>query len=140
MGVESSCWPTPLSVSSPSGSSGASARLPAAPPATEEEKLLLGLRRMKNYTIFERSAAVSAANGIFRTDRRLEIMDVSAGLKHVISTRGSPSRSGRPRSGRHENLRMSAAEYVLDGTTSIQEMVKSRLRNNGAEQKHEDVS
>jgi type IV pilus assembly protein PilB len=95
-------------------------------PATEEEKLLLGLPANENYTIFEPvGCGFCGESGYFGRIGVYEIMDVSAGLKHVISTRGSTEqiRETAIREGM-KTLRMSAAEYVLAGTTSIQEMVK----------------
>jgi type IV pilus assembly protein PilB len=95
-------------------------------PATEEEKRLLGLAPEEKYTIYDPvGCSFCGDTGYFGRIGVYEIMDVSSNLKHVISTRGSTEqiRETAIREGM-KTLRMSAAEYVLDGTTSIPEMVK----------------
>jgi type IV pilus assembly protein PilB len=95
-------------------------------PATEEEKRLLGVPVEEECTIYEPcGCSFCGDTGYFGRIGVYEIMDVSPNLKHVISTRGSTEliRETAIRGGM-KTLRMSAAEYVLDGTTSIPEMVK----------------
>lgn len=95
-------------------------------PATEEEKLILGVPADKEYTVYDPvGCPLCGDTGYYGRTGVYEIMNISPKLKHVISSKGSTEqiKAAALEEGMH-TLRMSAAEYVLDGTTTISEMVK----------------
>ena len=95
-------------------------------PATEEEKLILGVPADKEYTVYDPvGCPLCGDTGYYGRTGVYEIMNISPKLKHVISSKGSTEqiKAAALEEGMH-TLRMSAAEYVLDGTTTISEMVR----------------
>jgi type IV pilus assembly protein PilB len=94
--------------------------------ATEEEKLLLGVPTDREYTIYDPvGCSYCADTGYYGRIGVYEIMEISPQLKRVITSRGSTEliKETALQEGM-KTLHMSAAEYVLDGITSISEMVK----------------
>jgi type IV pilus assembly protein PilB len=94
--------------------------------ATEEEKLLLGVPTDREYTIYDPvGCSYCADTGYYGRIGVYEIMEISPQLKRVITNRGSTEliKETALQEGM-KTLHMSAAEYVLDGITSISEMVK----------------
>lgn len=95
-------------------------------PATDEEKHILGVPPDKDYTVYDAAGcSLCGETGYYGRIGVYEIMEISQKLKRVISSRGSTDliKQTALSEGMH-TLHMSAAEYVLDGTTTIQEMVK----------------
>lgn len=95
-------------------------------PATEDEKIMLGVPVDKEYLIYESvGCSLCGETGYYGRIGVYEIMEISPKLRHAISTRGSTEaiKETALSEGMH-TLHMSAAEYVLDGITTISEMVK----------------
>ncbi|MEG1632963.1 MAG: ATPase, T2SS/T4P/T4SS family [Oscillospiraceae bacterium] len=94
--------------------------------ATDEEKLILGVPLSENRTIYDACGChLCGDTGYYGRIGVYEIMEISPKLKHVISLKGSTEsiKEAALSEGMH-TLHMSAAEYVLDGITTISEMVK----------------
>ncbi|MEA4895317.1 MAG: ATPase, T2SS/T4P/T4SS family [Oscillospiraceae bacterium] len=94
--------------------------------ASPEENLMLGRRYDDNITIYEpMGCPMCEETGYFGRIGVYEIMEISQSLKRIISTKGSTGaiQSEAIVEGM-KTLHSSAAEYVLDGTTSIAEMMK----------------
>ncbi|NCB51799.1 MAG: type II secretion system protein GspE [Clostridia bacterium] len=95
-------------------------------PATEDEKIILGIPLDKEALIYESvGCSLCGETGYYGRIGVYEIMEISPKLRHVISTRGSTEliKETALSEGMH-TLHISAAEYVLDGITTISEMVK----------------
>lgn len=95
-------------------------------PATEEEKILLGVPVDQDYTIYDHAGCpLCSETGYYGRIGVYEIMEITPALKHVITKRGSTEeiREIAMREGM-STLRMCAAQYVRSGTTTIEEMLK----------------
>jgi len=95
-------------------------------PATEEEKLLLGVPKDGEFTVYDPvGCSYCGESGYYGRIGVYEIMEMSPQLKRVITARGSTEliKETAMQEGM-KTLHMSAAEYVLEGVTSISEMVK----------------
>ena len=95
-------------------------------PATDQEKSLLGCDPSLPLTIYAPNGChMCGDTGYYGRIGVYEIMEITPALKRLISTKGTTEelREQAIRDGTH-TLRMSASEYVVDGTTSVSEMVK----------------
>lgn len=95
-------------------------------PATEHEKTLLGLAPNMPLMIYAPAGCqLCGETGYYGRIGVYEIMEVTPALKRIIAAKGTTEqiREQAIKDGMH-TLRMSASEYVIDGTTSISEMVK----------------
>jgi len=94
--------------------------------ATADEKELMGCNMEEDVTIYEPCGCSKCENTGYKGRIGVyEIMKMSPRLKTIISKRQGADaiREQALREGMY-TLRMSATEYVLDGTTSFEEMVK----------------
>ena len=94
--------------------------------ATDQEKVLLGVDPNLPITIYAPAGCpMCGETGYYGRIGVYEIMEITPPLKRIVATKGTTEqiREQAIRDGMH-TLRMSASEYVLDGTTSISEMVK----------------
>lgn len=97
-----------------------------ARPATEEEKHILGVPTDEERTVYDPvGCPLCGDTGYYGRIGVYEIMEITPKLRHIISTHGTTEdiRDAALSEGMH-TLRMSAAEYVLDGTTSLPEMLR----------------
>ena len=94
--------------------------------ANEEEKEIMGLKEDQDYEIYEPCGCFQCDNmgdkgriGVY------EIMEMSPALRHVISKNGDAEeiKDIAIKEGMN-TLRMSATQLVLDGITSVNEMMK----------------
>lgn len=95
-------------------------------PATEEEKEFMQQDINKNITIYEPCGCPKCDNTGYKGRIGVyEIMRMTPALKHIISKReGADALKEQAMKEGMRTLRMSGSEYVLDGTTSIAEVVK----------------
>ena len=94
--------------------------------ATEDEKRLLRVPPEQEITLCDPCGCpLCGGTGYYGRIGVYEIMEITPRLKHVISTQGSTEeiQAAALAEGMH-TLRMSASEYVLDGTTTVREMLK----------------
>ncbi len=101
--------------------------------ATHEECQILGVDNTTPHIIYEPRIAAHGENRCTKCDGMgyrgrigvYEIMEMTPNLKNIISRGGNADdiKKAALSEGMH-TLRMSAAEYVLDGTTSYSEMMK----------------
>ena len=94
--------------------------------ATRDEKEFMGLKEEENVTIYEPCGCSKCDNTGFKGRIGVyEIMQITPKLKTIISKRKGADilKEEALKEGMH-TLRMSATDYVLDGTTSFSEMVK----------------
>ena len=94
--------------------------------ATKDEKEFMGLKEEENVTIYEPCGCSKCDNTGFKGRIGVyEIMQITPKLKTIISKREGADilKEEALKEGMH-TLRMSATDYVLDGTTSFSEMVK----------------
>lgn len=94
--------------------------------ATAEQKELLCVPESENLMIYEPCGCPKCDNtGYHGRIGVYEIMEMTPGLKTIISKEGGAEdiKEQALKEGMH-TLRMSATQYVLDGTTSINEMMK----------------
>lgn len=97
-----------------------------ARPATLQEKRMLGKERSDDITVYEPGGCpMCAETGYFGRIGVYEIMEITPDLKRIIAAKGSTGviQSTAISEGMN-TLHMSAAKYVLDGTTSISEMLR----------------
>ena len=95
-------------------------------PATDDEKRILGVPLDEERTIYDSCGCpLCAETGYYGRIGVYEIMEISSKLKHVIATRGSTGliKETALEEGT-QTLHMTAAEYVLEGITTIPEMLK----------------
>lgn len=95
-------------------------------PATMSEKMLLGLEPDNEVSVYEATGChLCGDTGYYGRIGVYEIMSVTNELKRVISAKGTTEQLKEIaiREGMH-TLRMSAGEYVLDGITTVSEMMK----------------
>ena len=94
--------------------------------ASEEEKEFMGCNPEKQITIYDSCGCNQCDNtGYIGRIGVYEIMQVTPKLKNIISKRmgADAIKEQALKEGMH-TLRMSATEYVLDGTTSYEEMMR----------------
>lgn len=94
--------------------------------ATEKEKRLLHVDPEKELTIYEPCGCPKCADtGYFGRIGVYEIMEISQEMKRIISREDGTEaiKNQALKEGMH-TLRMSAAEYVLDGITTVSEMLR----------------
>lgn len=94
--------------------------------ATEEEKELMGCDPAKDVEIFEPGGCIQCDQMGYKGRIGVyEILQMSPSLKRIISRGGDADeiKDQAMKEGMH-TLKMSAAEYVLTGVTSIHEMMK----------------
>ena len=97
-----------------------------ARPATEKEKQLLHIDPDQNITLYDKVGCPHCADTGYRGRIGVyEIMEVTPALKRVISRMdGTEAIKKQALADGMHTLRMSAAEYVLDGTTTLSEMLR----------------
>lgn len=94
--------------------------------ATEQEKELLNAPLNEPLTIYTPTGcSLCGETGYYGRIGVYEIMEITPALRRIIADRGTTEQIKEQaiREGMH-TLRMSASEYVIDGITSISEMVK----------------
>lgn len=97
-----------------------------ARPATLHEKRLLGKERSDDVVVYEPvGCAMCSETGYFGRIGVYEVMEISPNLKRIISAKGSTGviQSTAVSEGM-STLHMSAAKYVLEGITSVSEMLR----------------
>lgn len=94
-------------------------------PATEEEKLLLDVPADQDCTVYDHGGCpLCSETGYYGRIGVYEIMEITPGLRHAITSKRSTEEIRRiALQEGMSTLRMSAAKYVLDGTTTIEEMM-----------------
>lgn len=94
--------------------------------ATEVEKKLLHIDPEESLTIYEPCGCSKCGDtGYFDRIGVYEIMEISPAMKRIISRNdGTEAIKKQAMADGMHTLRMSAAEYVIDGTTSISEMLR----------------
>jgi type IV pilus assembly protein PilB len=95
-------------------------------PATESEKAVLGIPQTEELTLYEPGGCpLCGETGYFGRVGVYEIMDISPAIRRIISARGTTEelRDAAAAEGMH-TLRRSASEYVIEGITTINEMLK----------------
>ena len=97
-----------------------------ARPATDKEKQLLHIDPDQDVTLYDKVGCPHCADTGYRGRIGVyEIMEVTPALKRVISRMdGTEAIKNQALADGMHTLRMSAAEYVLDGTTTISEMLR----------------
>ena len=101
-------------------------RCRVAQKATAEEKILLGKKPTDDVTIYKaKGCPLCGKSGYHGRIGVYEMITMSPEIRKIVTDRGSTEDIKRVaiEQGTH-TLRMSAAEYVLDGTTTIEEMMK----------------
>ena len=94
--------------------------------ANEEEKEIMGLKEDQDYEIYEPCGCFQCDNMGYKGRIGVyEIMEMSPALRHVISKNGDAEeiKDIAIKEGMN-TLRMSATQLVLDGITSVNEMMK----------------
>lgn len=103
--------------------------------ADEDEKKLLGVKPEESVTIYK-PCGCEHCSGIGYKGRIgvYEIMTITPAIRRVISHRGSAEeiKEVALKEGMH-TLRMSASRMVMDGTTSLSEMIKVSFENDAAD-------
>lgn len=94
--------------------------------ATDTEKKLMHIDTEEDVTIYEPCGCPKCAEtGYYGRIGVYEIMEISPEMKRIISgMEGTEAIKNQALKDGMHTLRMSAAEYVLDGTTSISEMLR----------------
>ncbi len=94
--------------------------------ATDTEKKLMHIDTEEDITIYEPCGCPKCAEtGYYGRIGVYEIMEISPEMKRIISgMEGTEAIKNQALKDGMHTLRMSAAEYVLDGTTSISEMLR----------------
>lgn len=98
----------------------------AAVQATAEQKQMMGVSAAQELTIYEHRGCPQCAETGFKGRIGVyEIMKMTPDLKRVISKReGAERLKEQAMKEGMRTLRMSAAEYVIDGTTEFSEMLR----------------
>lgn len=94
--------------------------------ATPEEKELLGVKTPGEATVYEPVGCLMCGEtGYYGRIGVYEIMEISPELKRIVAARGTTEqlKEAAVKTGMI-TLRMAASEYVLEGVTSISEMLK----------------
>lgn len=103
--------------------------------ADEDEKKLLGVNPKESVTIYK-PCGCEHCSGIGYKGRIgvYEIMTITPAIRRVISHRGSAEeiKEVALKEGMH-TLRMSASRMVMDGTTSLSEMIKVSFENDAVD-------
>ena len=97
-----------------------------ARPATPDEKRFLGIPEEKEITLYDACGCpLCGGTGYYGRIGVYEIMEITSKLRHVISMKGTTEeiRETALSEGMH-TLRMNAIEYVLEGITTIPEILK----------------
>ena len=99
--------------------------------ATESERKMLGLQGDEPMTIYEpQGCDLCADTGYYGRIGVYEIMEITPELRHIITSRGSTADILKSALDNDmHTLQGSAIELVLEGTTSISEMVKISLED-----------
>ncbi len=95
-------------------------------PATEQEKELLGVDPSQPVTIYAPCGChLCGETGYYGRIGVYEIMEITPQLRRIIAAKGTTEQIKEQAiaDGMH-TLRRSASDYVLDGTTSVSEMIK----------------
>lgn len=95
-------------------------------PATDQEKEIMGIDRSREVMIYVPCGCnLCGETGYYGRVGVYEIMEITPALKRIIAAKGTTEQIKEQalRDGMH-TLRMSASDYVLNGTTSLTEMVK----------------
>lgn len=94
--------------------------------ATDSEKILLGIPLEQNQIIYDAvGCSLCAETGYYGRIGVFEIMTITPQIKKAIANRATTEEiKGIALQSGMNTLRMSAAKYVLDGTTTIPEMLK----------------
>ncbi len=95
-------------------------------PADEAEKRMMGVPTEDDVTIYNAGGCpLCSETGFFGRIGVYEIMEMTPELKKIITARGSTEeiKTAALAQGMH-TLRMSAAQYVMDGVTTVEEMLK----------------
>ena len=94
--------------------------------ATEQEKLILGKKPEDNVTIYKANGCpLCGGVGYHGRIGVYEIIAMTPEIRRIVATRGTSEaiKEIALKQGTH-TLRMSASEYVLDGTTTYEEMMR----------------
>ncbi|MBQ8943524.1 MAG: type II/IV secretion system protein [Clostridia bacterium] len=94
--------------------------------ATDEEKRILGIPVYKPFTIYDPCGCPMCGDtGFYGRTGVYEIMQVTPELKRLITAKANTEelKNAALKDGMH-TLRMSAAQYVIEGITTITEMLK----------------
>ena len=100
-------------------------------PATEAEKHLMGVPVDQDFTVYQPCGCpLCSETGFFGRIGVYEIMEMTPELKKIITAHGSTDeiKAAALAQGMH-TLRMSAAQYVLEGVTTIEEMLKGSFED-----------
>ena len=95
-------------------------------PATEQEKEFLGVDPKLPLTIYAAGGCqLCGDTGYYGRIGVYEIMEITPGLRRIVAGKGTTEqiKDQAIKDGMY-TLRRAAAEYVIDGTTSVSEMVK----------------
>ncbi len=99
--------------------------------ATDSEKILLGKQSADDVVLYEPVGCRMCGNiGFHGRIGVYEIIKMTPELKHIVSSKGTTEqiKDMAMSQGMH-TLRMSAASYVLEGTSTIEEMFKVSFEN-----------
>ena len=94
--------------------------------ATDEEKRILGIPVYKPFTIYDPAGCPMCSDtGFYGRTGVYEIMEITPELKRLITAKSNTEeiKNAALKDGMN-TLRMSAAQYVLEGVTTITEMLK----------------
>lgn len=99
--------------------------------ATEDEKNMLGIDKEKEQVIYEPCGCqICNGTGYFGRIGIYEIMSITTELKHMIANNCEASIIQQKAEENGMNtLKRAAAKYVLDGTTSYDEMIRATYEN-----------
>lgn len=100
-------------------------------PASAMEKLLLGRPESEDVTVYEPcGCALCNETGYYGRIGVYEIIEMTPELRQIITERGTTEqiKAMALSQGMH-TLRMSAADYVLEGITTVDEMLKVSFEN-----------
>ncbi len=95
-------------------------------PATDGEKIQLGIPPMQEVLVYEAVGChLCSETGYYGRIGVYEIMEVSPAMKNIITRKGSTEQIKDVALGEGmSTLRMSARQYVLEGVTTVSEMLK----------------
>ncbi|MEG0876573.1 MAG: ATPase, T2SS/T4P/T4SS family [Oscillospiraceae bacterium] len=99
--------------------------------ASTEEKILLGIDPRSPLTVYDPvGCPLCSGTGFFGRTGVYEIMEITPALKRIISSKGATEQIKNTAidEGMH-TLRSSAVSYVLEGKTSVSEMIKVSFEN-----------
>jgi type IV pilus assembly protein PilB len=95
-------------------------------PATEAEKLMLGRRAEEDVTVYDACGCpLCGETGFYGRIGVYEMIEMTPELKHIITKKGSTEEiKSMALTQGMRTLRMSAADYVQEGITTMEEMFK----------------